>query len=400
MTSNLGLIQAIKVGVAAPTNTLQLWYDDNPGQKIHKYYDTVFAAWLPLNGASTLPTINNVGDSISSLDGLTWTAQDYFVDRSSINSLDYYQRSLYDTFGVVVASWDTLVLYDSLSLGSVFWGSRELRDSLGTTKVDWGSGVLGDSSGFNSVDWENRLLYDNLGIYSVAWQDRILKDTLGSFAADWSSRTLINTATTTSIDWENNQLYDYSANMSVDWESRYLKTSAGSYAMDWENRVLYDGSSAQSIDFGLRRAYDTGADSVFSWVTEFRTHRLNGTNNSYASNKRSYKHEYQASVWDGVVANDKFWKVWHEVSLAADKSWLQFNDSNSAEAIRFEDGGDIVMQGLLRMENSSTTAPALVGAAPTFTDYYGGNTNALGDPDGWAIIYVNGVSKKFPYYDI
>ncbi len=45
----------------------------------------------------------------------------------------------------------------------------------------------------------------------------------------------------------------------------------------------------------------------------------------------------------------------------------------------------------------SSVAPALT-ATPIFTSYYGGNTNALGDPNAWIITRVNGIAYKIPLY--
>jgi hypothetical protein len=47
-TENLGLVKAIHIGTSAPANTNMIWYDDNTGQKIHKYYNVTSAAWLPI----------------------------------------------------------------------------------------------------------------------------------------------------------------------------------------------------------------------------------------------------------------------------------------------------------------------------------------------------------------
>lgn len=46
-TKNLGLIQAIYVGINPPINTKIIWYDDNVGVKIHKYYDVTISQWVP-----------------------------------------------------------------------------------------------------------------------------------------------------------------------------------------------------------------------------------------------------------------------------------------------------------------------------------------------------------------
>jgi hypothetical protein len=43
------------------------------------------------------------------------------------------------------------------------------------------------------------------------------------------------------------------------------------------------------------------------------------------------------------------------------------------------------------------SAPS-TSATPNFTSYYGGNTNALGDPVGWIDVYIAGTKRKIPYY--
>lgn len=49
-TKNLGLIQAIYSGLNPPMNTKIIWYDDNVGVKIHKYYDVTISQWIPFGG--------------------------------------------------------------------------------------------------------------------------------------------------------------------------------------------------------------------------------------------------------------------------------------------------------------------------------------------------------------
>lgn len=45
---NLGLVKAIFTGINEPFNKKVLWYDENPGQFIHKYYDIKTSSWVPL----------------------------------------------------------------------------------------------------------------------------------------------------------------------------------------------------------------------------------------------------------------------------------------------------------------------------------------------------------------
>lgn len=48
---------------------------------------------------------------------------------------------------------------------------------------------------------------------------------------------------------------------------------------------------------------------------------------------------------------------------------------------------------------ANIAAPGLT-ATPVFTSYYGGNTNALGDPAEWVLIDVNGTLRKIPAYAV
>jgi len=47
-TVNLGFVKSILVSAVPPTNLNMLWYDNNIGQKRHKYYDTITSAWKVL----------------------------------------------------------------------------------------------------------------------------------------------------------------------------------------------------------------------------------------------------------------------------------------------------------------------------------------------------------------
>lgn len=49
--------------------------------------------------------------------------------------------------------------------------------------------------------------------------------------------------------------------------------------------------------------------------------------------------------------------------------------------------------------NAASTAPATT-ATPVFTAYYGGNTNALGDPTGWVLVNIAGTDRKIPFYAV
>jgi hypothetical protein len=47
--------------------------------------------------------------------------------------------------------------------------------------------------------------------------------------------------------------------------------------------------------------------------------------------------------------------------------------------------------------NSGAGAPSLT-ATPVFASFYGGNTNALGDPNSWASVVIGGTTYKIPLY--
>lgn len=60
-TLDLGLVQAIVVGVTEPVNTKVIWYDAN--NNIHKYYSTTLNAWVPLaSGGGTAAWGSIVGN--------------------------------------------------------------------------------------------------------------------------------------------------------------------------------------------------------------------------------------------------------------------------------------------------------------------------------------------------
>lgn len=68
VTKNLGLVRAIFVGVNPPSNIKILWYDDNLGQKLQKYYDVISATWKPLLSPPSTPLwggiLGNLPDQI------------------------------------------------------------------------------------------------------------------------------------------------------------------------------------------------------------------------------------------------------------------------------------------------------------------------------------------------
>ncbi|MFA5153948.1 MAG: hypothetical protein WC554_15460 [Clostridia bacterium] len=59
ITKNLGLVRAIHVGINPPINTQMIWYNTNPGENRHYYYDLVDLAWKQLYGGGISYTFND-----------------------------------------------------------------------------------------------------------------------------------------------------------------------------------------------------------------------------------------------------------------------------------------------------------------------------------------------------
>ncbi|HNQ21412.1 MAG TPA: hypothetical protein PKI46_10160, partial [Bacteroidales bacterium] len=64
-TKNLGLVKAIHVGVNPPLNTKMLWYNINPNENRHYYFDVVNLVWKPLtsSGGGGTPTTYTFQDT-------------------------------------------------------------------------------------------------------------------------------------------------------------------------------------------------------------------------------------------------------------------------------------------------------------------------------------------------
>lgn len=62
-TKNLGIVRALHVGLTAPSNTKMMWYDDNPGVKILKYYDNVTSTWKTFDGYGVF--VEKTGDTMT-----------------------------------------------------------------------------------------------------------------------------------------------------------------------------------------------------------------------------------------------------------------------------------------------------------------------------------------------
>ena len=281
-TKNLGIVKAIFAGSSAPENTVVIWYDTV--NFIHKYFNGTSWVTLTGGGGGSLPTINNVGDSISSLDGLTWTAQGYLVDNAAALSVNWNNRSLANSNGDTVVDWSVYRLVDAIGQDSLSWGdsARNLISETGVVALDWSSRLLVDSFSMDSLSWEQRYLYDATEVVAQDWANRTLFDTVGQSALSYGSRLLSN--------------------------------SSGHYVADWG--------------------------------TEFNLQPLNGTPVSYATNKASRRLKLNAVTWDGVAAGNLYWDIFHEVSLAANKTWLSWYGTNGNLAMRLEDEGALFVDSI------------------------------------------------------
>lgn len=81
------------------------------------------------------------------------------------------------------------------------------------------SSVFFDNSGVNSIDFWNRFLWDvSSGNVSVAWDLRLLTDNTGQSSLDWNGRTLTDTSNVNnSLDWSNRYLNDQNSFPVLGW---------------------------------------------------------------------------------------------------------------------------------------------------------------------------------------
>jgi len=74
ITKNLGLIQAISIGVNPPINKLMIWYNTTPGINRHYYYDVISLQWLPLYGGGIAYTFEDTDTIVLNSTGSVVTA--------------------------------------------------------------------------------------------------------------------------------------------------------------------------------------------------------------------------------------------------------------------------------------------------------------------------------------
>jgi len=167
---NLGQISAIHIGTIPPSNTKMMWYDDNTGQKIIKYYDIGSSTWKTFSGTGTFVEIaGSVMTGYLTLSGAPTNplhaATKKYVDDTISNSSNTLQGILTggNTTGgknIVVSSGDVLQYSNGAggSLNSAVTTANRtwtLPDSSGTILIGtgtddyiprWKSGGLQDST--------------------------------------------------------------------------------------------------------------------------------------------------------------------------------------------------------------------------------------------------------------
>ena len=148
--------------------------------------NTVVGDFLPLSGGTV------TGQTFFT-SGLTITGDTIIIDSTgSATTLDTSTRELVDPSSIV----------------SVDWGQRNMYDDLGTSALEWTSikRRLYDSTATLSVDWILREAYDETGIEAFAWttSKRKLLDVTSADAVNWNDRLLTKSdGVTISFDWEN-----------------------------------------------------------------------------------------------------------------------------------------------------------------------------------------------------
>jgi hypothetical protein len=155
-----------------------------------------------------------------------------------------------------------------------------------------------------------------------------------------------------------------------------IGTSAGNLAATGSNNVAIGNGSGPQTDATDTVAIGAFAQPVSSnqgWIGDNSTHAIVlGWGGSTAPNPATDVPARFAFQWWDFSVSTVTWNV-----TAADASGVVFT---STLAIGF-----------------TSAAPALT-ATPVFTSYYGGNTNALGDPSAWLTIVVNGTTYRIPLY--
>lgn len=132
---NLGLIKAIHSGINPPLNTKIIWYDDNLGQKIHKYYDVGTSQWIPLSGTGGVVV------------GGIFTYLAYASDCDGSNFSLSYDESIHNNISIITSSTeiDSNSLIPGLFSGKWIQFCRSKEDGGNFTYVRYADNCDGDN---------------------------------------------------------------------------------------------------------------------------------------------------------------------------------------------------------------------------------------------------------------
>lgn len=138
-------------------------------------------------------------------------------------------------------------------------------------------------------------------------------------------------------------------------------------------------------------AQGVSADNVIRTAAEMRINAVQTNATSVATTFSIF-----TTSFAGVFANRYFFGADGDLGINTG-AFL-----TPGSGIKFEvGGGHINMAGTTGVTyrwTNATTAPSLTAAAPAFTAFYGGNTNAMGDPVGWVLVNVAGTDRRFGFY--
>lgn len=201
----------------------------------------------------------------------------------------------------------------------------------------------------------------------------------------------------------NYQITNYSAlNSSGTWTAilgRIANNAAGNInvarSFSALNYLSGAGNVTTSINYYAQGFSDGGAGALTNnygiYVEELtagstinREIFIAGAGGTYFRDGNQKIYSSAASTLD-VTANTTYQeRIGGTVELTLTATQLDLMSTNT-DRVNFVGGSD---------GGAATTA----GGAPTFTDYYGGNTKAMGDPTGWLNVKINGTARKIPYY--
>ena len=118
ITKNLGLVQAISVGLNPPTNIKMIWYNTNPGINKHYYYDTTLLTWKTI-GSNEISSAIPFKQLSGQMNGMTnvftlWQNDINLSSQPTIVKDDVGSQRIQTATGIIVGASDFPVNYRSL----------------------------------------------------------------------------------------------------------------------------------------------------------------------------------------------------------------------------------------------------------------------------------------------